>query len=67
MEKEEKVIGIEDLGEFGLIDRITEKIKTYNKSTNVGPGDDAAVIKIKDHTVVSTDMMVEGIHFEGNS
>ena len=30
MEKEEKVIGIEDLGEFGLIDRITEKIKTYN-------------------------------------
>ena len=64
MEKEEKVIGIEDLGEFGLIDRITEKIKTYNKSTNVGPGDDAAVIKIKDHTVVSTDMMVEGIHFD---
>ena len=64
MKEEKKEIGINDLGEFGLIDRITEKIETYNKSTILGPGDDGAVIKLSDHTVVSTDMLVEGVHFD---
>ena len=56
---------IADLGEFGLIDRLTGNFEVQNASTIVSIGDDAAVI---DHfgkqTVVSTDMLVEGIHFD---
>lgn len=56
---------INDLGEFGLIDYLTRNIEIYNASTILGVGDDAAVI---DHfgkqTVISTDMLVEGIHFD---
>ena len=64
MKKEEKIIKIEDLGEFGLIDRITKKIKQKNSSTILGPGDDAAVLKNNENTVISTDMLVEGVHFD---
>ena len=53
------------LGEFGLIDHLTMNNETRNASTVLSVGDDAAVI---DHfgkqTVVSTDMLVEGIHFD---
>ena len=56
---------ISDLGEFGLIDHLTKNFEIRNASTIVGIGDDAAVI---DHfgkqTVVSTDMLVEGVHFD---
>ncbi len=56
---------ISSLGEFGLIDHLTKNNETHNASTIVSIGDDAAVI---DHfgkqTVVSTDLMVEGIHFD---
>lgn len=56
---------IQDLGEFGLIDYLTRNIEIQNASTILGVGDDAAVI---DHfgkqTVISTDMLVEGIHFD---
>ena len=56
---------ISTLGEFGLIDRLTENIETKNVSTILGVGDDGAII---DHfgkqTVISTDMLVEGIHFD---
>src|SRR3984957_20703165 len=56
---------ISSLGEFGLIDRLTANIEIRNASTLVGVGDDAAVI---DHfgrqTVISTDLLVEGIHFD---
>ena len=53
------------LGEFGLIDHLTENNEIKNASTILGVGDDAAVL---DHfgkqTVVTTDMLVEGIHFD---
>ena len=53
------------LGEFGLIEHLTKQIKLQNTSSVVGVGDDAAVI---DHrqglTVVSTDLLIEGIHFD---
>ena len=53
------------LGEFGLIDHLTENNEIKNASTILGIGDDAAVL---DHfgkqTVVTTDMLVEGIHFD---
>ncbi len=56
---------IASLGEFGLIEHLTQNISFKNASTLLGVGDDAAVI---DHfgrqTVVSTDMLIEGIHFD---
>ncbi len=56
---------ISALGEFGLIDHLTKNTEIQNASTIVGVGDDAAVI---DHfgkqTVVSCDMLVEGVHFD---
>lgn len=56
---------ISSLGEFGLIDRLTANIEIRNASTLVGVGDDAAVI---DHfgrqTVISTDLLVEEVHFD---
>ena len=56
---------IQTLGEFGLIERIKNKVKTYNKSTIKGIGDDAAVISSREEQmVVSTDMLLEGIHFD---
>src|ERR687889_165015 len=56
---------IASLGEFGLIKYLTQNIEIQNASTVLGVGDDAAVI---DHfgkqTVITTDMLVEGIHFD---
>lgn len=56
---------IEALGEFGLIDHLTNGIKIKNNSTIYGVGDDAAVLKGENkHILLSTDMLVEGIHFD---
>ncbi len=56
---------IKDYGEFGLIHHLTKNIEIQNASSILGVGDDAAVI---DHfgkqTVVSTDMLIEGVHFD---
>lgn len=56
---------ISSLGEFGLIDYLTKNIDIHNASTILGVGDDAAVI---DHfgkqTVITTDLLVEGVHFD---
>ena len=52
-----------DLGEFGLIARITAG-RRLAPATLLGPGDDAAVLAAADgRVVVSTDMLVEGVHF----
>ncbi len=52
-----------DIGEFGLIERLTP-LFVQGPEVLVGPGDDAAVLRIRTgHTVVSTDLMVEGRHF----
>lgn len=56
---------LEQLGEFGLIDRLTKDTKKYQDNTVKGVGDDAAVIDVGDkYMLVSTDMLVEGIHFD---
>ena len=56
---------ISQLGEFGLIDRINSRVEISQKSTIKGIGDDAAVIDFGgDCVLVSTDMLVEGIHFD---
>src|SRR5688500_7837381 len=56
---------INQLGEFGLIDRIRDKFTLLNPSSLTGIGDDAAVIDVGDECIlISTDMLVEGIHFD---
>lgn len=56
---------LSSLGEFGLIKHLTQFIEIQNESTVKGIGDDAAVIDYKGkQTVVSTDMLVEGVHFD---
>ena len=53
------------LGEFGLIDRIKSKFTNQNHETIKGIGDDAAVIDVGDKfMLISTDMLLEGIHFD---
>lgn len=51
-----------DVGEFGLISRITEGV-AYSPRVIIGPGDDAALVRTTDQTLVSVDVMVEGRHF----
>ncbi len=56
---------INSLGEFGLIKHLTGKFPLVQPSSKKGIGDDGAVIDNQGfHTVVSTDMLVEGIHFD---
>jgi len=63
-ENEEKT-NLEELGEFGLISHLTKNIKLTQKSTIKGVGDDAAVLDYAGKKVlVSTDMLLEGIHFD---
>ncbi len=61
----EKRSEINQLGEFGLIDRIANKFDTRNISSEKGIGDDAAVIDAgNDYVLISTDMLLEGVHFD---
>ncbi len=64
--KENSGTSIENLGEFGLIDHLTKNFKIKQKSTVKGIGDDAAVISCdeKKELVVSTDFLLEGVHFD---
>lgn len=67
MAEQEKIkrTEINEVGEFGLIEQLTKDIKLQNKSSIKGVDDDAAVIDNSGFlTVVTTDMLVEGIHFD---
>jgi thiamine-monophosphate kinase len=65
MEQTTKRTEISQLGEFGLIEHLTKNFVIHNSSTLKGVGDDAAVIDNSSSlTIVSTDMLVEGIHFD---
>ncbi len=56
---------LSDLGEFGLIHHLTNNITLKNETSLYGVGDDAAVIGPKENlTLVSTDLLVEGVHFD---
>ena len=61
--KKNNYTSLSSVGEFGLIKRIQSKFDLKNSSSILGIGDDAAVIDNKNKTVVSTDMLVENIHF----
>lgn len=64
MDNGKKSTKISELGEFGLIDRLTKDLNIKNKSTIKGVGDDAAVLHFgTNRVVVSTDLLTEGIHF----
>lgn len=63
-ETKEKRTEIGEIGEFGLIDKLCADFKPVNESTLMGVGDDAAVLEASGQlTLLSTDMLVEGIHF----
>lgn len=57
---------VNELGEFGLIDRLTENFPLHQNDTILGIGDDAAIINTggEEQLLISTDMLVEGIHFD---
>ena len=56
---------IATIGEFGLIDRLTNGLSPKNQSTKYGVGDDCAVLSYPDHEVlVTTDLLMEGVHFD---
>jgi thiamine-monophosphate kinase len=56
---------IAQLGEFGLIDHLTKNFEVTQSSTLKGIGDDAAVLDFKEKkVVVSTDLLIEGVHFD---
>jgi thiamine-monophosphate kinase len=56
---------VSQLGEFGLIDHLTKSFDIKHSSTLKGIGDDGAVLDFKDKkVVVSTDLLVEGVHFD---
>ena len=57
---------ISELGEFGLIRRLTEELKIENPTTMKGVGDDCAVLSPTEgtQTLVTTDLLMEGVHFD---
>ena len=64
-EDNNKKLKISDLGEFGLIEHLTQKVKLSRESSRKGIGDDAAVIDYEGRqTLVSGDLLLEGIHFD---
>jgi thiamine-monophosphate kinase len=64
-EKNPQRTSLSQLGEFGLIDHLTKYFTVQQPSTVKGIGDDAAVLDFKDKKmVVSTDLLIEGVHFD---
>lgn len=62
---EKKRTPISEYGEFGLIQHLTQNIQLQNPSSQVGVGDDAAVLEYSDKNVlVTNDLLLEGIHFD---
>ncbi|TMM58847.1 thiamine-phosphate kinase [Maribacter algarum] len=64
-DKNQERTSLEKLGEFGLIDHLTKEFTMQHESTLKGIGDDAAILDFKDKkTVLSTDLLIEGVHFD---
>ncbi len=65
MTEKKRLTPIVDIGEFGLIDHLNEKVKLNNNETVKGIGDDAAILQFGNkQTVITTDMLIEGVHFD---
>ncbi len=63
-DKNQEFTKISDLGEFGLIDHLTKNFEIKQKSTIKGVGDDAAVLEFKNKVILTTDLLIEGVHFD---
>lgn len=63
-DKNPQKTSLAELGEFGLINHITQYFTVKNSTTKYAVGDDAAVISNKDETLVTTDLLIEGVHFD---
>jgi thiamine-monophosphate kinase len=64
-DKNQQRTPLSELGEFGLIDHLAKQFKIQQKTTLKGIGDDGAVLYFnKNNTIVSTDLLVEGVHFD---
>ena len=64
-DKNQERTSLEKLGEFGLIEHLTKHFTIQQTSTIKGIGDDAAVVNFKDKkAVLSTDLLIEGVHFD---
>ena len=63
-DKNTQKTSLAELGEFGLINHITQYFTVKNPSTKYAVGDDAAVISNKEETLVTTDLLIEGVHFD---
>lgn len=64
-DKNQQRTPLSELGEFGLIDHLTKNFKIQHKSTLKSIGDDAAVLNFENkNVVVTTDLLVEGVHFD---
>lgn len=63
-DKNRQKTSLAELGEFGLIDHLTQHFKIYNTTTKKAVGDDCAVIANDKEILVSTDLLVEGVHFD---
>jgi thiamine-monophosphate kinase len=64
-DKNQSRTSLSELGEFGLINHITKYFKIEHSSTVKAVGDDAAVLDASDlQTLVTTDLLVEGVHFD---
>ena len=64
-DKKQAKTNLEELGEFGLIDHLTQNFAVHHPSTVKGIGDDGAVLDFKDEkSVISTDLLIEGVHFD---
>jgi thiamine-monophosphate kinase len=65
MQEHSELTPLSELGEFGLIDRLTKHYQPRRATTLKGIGDDAAVLAYGDRlTLVSTDLLIEGVHFD---
>ena len=63
--KSQSRTSLSELGEFQLIEHLTKSIKLHHKSTIKGVGDDCAVLENQNRqTLITTDLLVEGIHFD---
>jgi thiamine-monophosphate kinase len=63
--KENQSTSLDQLGEFKLIKHLTKNFKIHHASTIKSVGDDAAVLDLsKGKTVITTDLLVEGVHFD---
>ncbi|CAL2078570.1 thiamine-phosphate kinase [Tenacibaculum sp. 190524A02b] len=64
-DKNQEKTSLSELGEFGLINHLTKHFSLTHKTTVKGVGDDAAVLEASEkQTVITTDLLVEGVHFD---